>query len=439
MLSVPKTPLDEWTARRVGVDCLTRPALERWQLERLREVIAWARERSPFYRRLYRHLPAGAPNDLRGLSILPLVRQSDLRDRGVDLVCVSQGDIARVVTVPTSGSTGPPKRVWFTEDDLELTVDHFRHGMRALVQPGERVLVLMPGKTPGSVGSLLREALSRDGVEAEAYGFVDGYKPVAKRIEDYGADCIVGVPSQVLKLARSRQGRGIPPGRLKSVLLSGDHVSSGLRAAIEQTWRCRVFEHYGSTEIGLGGAVQCQAFDGLHVREADLLFEVVDPRTGHPKADGEQGELAVTTLTRQGMPFIRFCTGDAARMASGRCKCGSVLRCLEGVEGRLEDVVDLGGGVLLTMAKLDEAVYAHDWTMGFTAEITGRTSDSRVVLRIQAFEAPSPLALEALARSIEAASSIRSDRLTVMLEVVGEGEDLPGTGKRRIRDSREPG
>jgi phenylacetate-CoA ligase len=436
MLTVPTTPLDEWTARRIGVDRLTRSAIERWQLEQLREVIAWARERSPLYRRLYGHLPGEALSDLRGLSDLPFVQQSDLRDHGADLVCVSLGDISRVVTVPTSGSTGTPKRVWFTEDDLELTVDHFRHGMRALVQAGERVLVLMPGTTPGSVGSLLREALARDGVEAQSYGFVDSCEQVAKRIEDYGADCLVGVPGQVLRLARSRQGRAIAAGRVKSVLLSGDHVAGPLRAGIEQAWGCHVFEHYGSTETGLGGAVQCWAFAGLHVREADLLFEVVDPGTGEPKADGEQGELVVTTLTRRGMPLIRFRTGDAARMAPGQCRCGSVLRCLEGVEGRLEDVVDLGRGALLTMAELDEAVYAPDWTLGFSAEISGMPSDSQIVIRVEARETPPAGDVEGLARSIEAIPSIRSQKPAVKVEVTEEGKDPPAAAKRRITDAR---
>ena len=440
MLTVSTTPLDEWTARRLGVDRLTRPALERWQLDRLQEVFSWARERSPFYRRLYKHLSSGMPDALSGLPDLPFVEQSDLRDHGAELVCVSQGDIDRVVTIPTSGSTGAPKRVWFTESDLELTVDHFRHGMRALVQPGERVLVLMPGPTPGSVGSLLRDALARDGVEAEAYGFVDSCEHVAKRIEDYGADCLVGVPGQVLRLARSRQGRAIPSGRIKSVLLSGDHVAGRLRAAIERAWGCTVFEHYGSTEIGLGGAVQCRAFAGLHVREADLLFEVVDPHTGEPRADGEQGELVVTTLTRRGMPLVRFRTGDAAvHMSPGSCRCGSVLRCLERVEGRLADVVDLGNGATLTMADLDEAVYGQDWTIGFSAEITGKASDSRLVLHIEARETPPPRDLEDLTRSIEAIPSIRSGRVAVTVEVAGEGEDLLGPAKRRIRDARDAG
>ncbi len=337
MLTVPISPLDEWTARRLGVEHLTRPAIERWQLEQLREVVAWARERSPLYRRLYAGLPDDAPRSLEARAPLPLVEHSALRDHGMELVCVSLGDISRVVTVPTSGSTGPSKRVWFTEEDLELTIDHFRHGMRALVEPGDRVLVLMPGKTPGSVGALLEEGLRRDGIEAESYGFVDDCRSVADRILEFRADCLVGVPGQVLRLARSDAGRSIPRGRLKSVLFSGDHVATPVRKAVEAAWDCRVFEHYGSTELGLGGAVQCRAFAGLHVREADLLFEVVDPLTGESVDDGAEGELVATTLTRRGMPLVRFRTGRS-RAHGGHPvpmrKCAALCAAGHGSQGR---------------------------------------------------------------------------------------------------------
>ena len=242
--------------------------------------MAWTRDRSPFYRRLYAGLPRAPLSSLHEVAELPFVTETDVREHGLDMLCVSQGDVARVVTLPTSGTTGPPKRVWFTDADLELTVEYFHHGMKDVVAPGQRVLVLMPGEQPGTVGALLRTAMDRLGVETIVYGFVDRAEAVCRVIEERGVDCLVGVPGQVLALARSDPGRRIAPGRLKSVLLSGDHVAVALREGLEAVWGCEVFEHYGSTEIGLGGAVQCRAFGGRHIREADLLFEVVDPADG---------------------------------------------------------------------------------------------------------------------------------------------------------------
>jgi phenylacetate-coenzyme A ligase PaaK-like adenylate-forming protein len=438
-LTVPVSPLEPWTAGRLGVDRLTREAIERWQVERLQEVVAWARARSPFYRDLYRSVPVRAFDSLRGSAALPLVERVALRDRGQELVCVSLGDIARVVTLPTSGSTGAPKRLWFTEEDLALTADHFRHGMRALVEPGDRVLVLMPGQAPGSVGALLREGLGWDGIEVDSYGFVDDCHSVAGRILQFGAHCLVGVPGQVVRLARSEAGRGIGRGRVKSVLLSGDHVTPAMRAAIEQAWDCSVFEHYGSTEVGLGGAVQCQAHAGLHVREADLLFEVVDPLSGEPLPDGAEGELVVSTLTRRGMPLIRYRTGDLVRMAAEPCTCGSALRCVQRVVGRRDDRAVLSGGGVLTIADLDEAVFGVEGVLGFTALLERGTSGDRLTVQVDAGgRAPDGLFAD-VGRRVEALPTLRGAGVETVVEALEGWGDLSPAAKQRITDLRKVG
>jgi phenylacetate-CoA ligase len=450
VLRIPVSPLEDWTAFRLGVEELTREAIEEWQVDRLQEVIAWARTRSPFYRDLYRGIPAPALDNLRGVATLPFVGRVVLRDRGQELVCVSLGDIARVVTLPTSGSTGPPKRLWFAEDDLELTADHFRHGMRALVVPGDHVLVLMPGQTPGSVGALLREGLARDGVEVDSYGFVDDCSKVAARILEFEADCLVGVPGQVVRLARSEAGRKIGPGRVKSVLLSGDHVTPAMRTAIEQAWACRVFEHYGSTEIGLGGAVQCHAHAGLHVREADLLFEVVDPLSGEPLPDGAEGELVVSTLTRRGMPLIRYRTGDLVQMAAEPCECGSVLRCIERVVGRRDDRAVLGGDGILTIADLDEAVYGVDGVLGFTARLERGPAGERLTVQLEAGAGVPPDGdvssagghpadlFAAVRERVGALPAVRRAGAEVAVETWGDVGAQPLSAKQRITDLRQP-
>ena len=438
MLMVPRTPLDEWTAGLLGSDRLSRPALERRQLDRLNRVVSWARDRSPFYRRLYAGLPSAPLPDIAAASELPFVTEGDLREHGLDMLCVSQGDVARVVTLPTSGTTGPPKRVWFTDADLEHTVDYFHHGMKDVLGTGKRLLVLMPGEQPGTVGALLRTAIERLGVETIVYGFVDRADVVCRVIEEREVDCLVGVPGQVLALARSDAGRAIAPGRLKSVLLSGDHVAVSLREGLEAVWGCEVFEHYGSTEIGLGGAVQCRAFAGRHIREADLLFEVVDPVTGAVVPDGQDGELVVTTLTREGMPFLRYRTGDLGRIDPGACPCGSTLRCLGRVRGRLADTVDPAGAGALGMADLDEALFALPWVTGFSAAVGLGGGPRRLVLEVvTATEAPSDAAREAQ-RRLSALAAISRAGLMVEVTVAAQAEIAGGAAKRRIKGGVEP-
>ena len=139
-------------------------------------------------------------------------------------------------------------------------------------------------------------------------------------------------------------------------------------AEIQAAWGCRVFEHYGMTEMGYGGGVQCAARRGYHLREADLYCEVVDPVTGRPCPPGEPGEVVFTTLTREAMPLIRYRTGDLAAWEEGPCPCGSDLPLLGLVQGRLERGVMLNSGRRLTMPELDETVLPVPGVVGFAAK-----------------------------------------------------------------------
>jgi phenylacetate-coenzyme A ligase PaaK-like adenylate-forming protein len=241
------------------------------------------------------------------------------------------------------------------------------------------------------------------------------------------------------------------------VLTSGDHVTPVMRAAIEDAWDCRVFEHYGSTEIGLGGAVQCRAFAGLHVREADLLFEVVDPATGERLSDGAAGELVVTTLTRRGMPLIRYRTGDLVQMAADPCACGCELRSLKTVIGRRADMVPLRGersrggaaaghtspGAVLGVVDLDEAVYAAPAVLGFTATLIGAATGDQLVLKVEV-EPPVPAGVAAEVQHRVEALPVLQDALewgslTVAVEISSDAANLAQSAKQRIVDERSGG
>lgn len=329
--------LDRWVADTIGAEApLTREALERWQLARLRETAAYARENSAFYRA---RLPAGEISSFADFAALPMTTADDLRAHGLQMLCVSPDSIARVVSLTTSGSTGKPKRVFFTQADQERTIDYFRHGMGEFVRPGSRVVSLFPGDSPGSLNDLLRQGLERMDTELRLTGYPtpDRYEAVLRMIADSGADALVGPASAVGGLARSSAGTEVGEtlaAQVESVLLAAEYVSAADRTDIGRLWRCRVNEHYSMTETGLAGAVGCVQPGGYHVWEAGLYYEVVDPRTGAVLPDGALGELVVTTLTREGMPMIRYRTGDHSRFLTGRCACGSVLRRLERVRAR---------------------------------------------------------------------------------------------------------
>jgi len=361
-----RTPLESWVFARAGAS--DREGLRRHQLRALRETVARARERSEFYAD---RLAAVRPGDIASLddvARLPFTTADDIRREGMRLLCVSPSEVARIVTLPTSGTTGEPKRIHFSAADQELTIDFFHHGMAVLAGPGDCVLILLPGERPGSVGELLAQGLDRLGATPLPYGPVRDVDDALDTLQRERASVVVGIPVQVLSLAR----RGLSQGRelrLRSVLLSTDHLPRAVASAVEGAWGCRVFDHYGTTETGLGGGVECDAHAGLHLREADLLFEVVDPRSGAALPPGHEGEVVFTTLTREAMPLIRYRTGDMGRFVTGPCPCGSSLRLLAGVRGRIGGIAGLAGGGSVTLADLDEALFALDDVLDFRARL----------------------------------------------------------------------
>lgn len=385
MSGFARTPLDAWAARKIGAGGaeLSRELLDSYQLARLRATISLAYAVSPFYGELLRgcaETGLDRPADLRRF---PFTTGDDLRRHGPRFLCVSQDEISRVVTLDSSGTTGAAKRLYFTPDDQEATIGFFQAGMAGLTAAGDRVLLLLPGERPGGVGNLLRIALERAGAVPVPHGPVGDLDAALAALAREKPDCLVGSPAQVLALARWGENRGAAPA-VKSVLLSTDHVPRAVIRALRRLWGCDVFEHYGMTEMGLGGGTDCAAHAGYHLHEADFFLEIIDPLTGEPVPDGGEGEVVVTTLTRKGMPLIRYRTGDISSLIPGPCPCGSVLKRLAPVTRRVDGLIDLGCCGGFTLADLDEALFAVDSVLGFAAAVDSARDVARLSVAVLA-------------------------------------------------------
>lgn len=439
------TPLEPWTRAKLGTSATgvqLRTYIDRHQLRKFQETVDYVRARSPFYRERLRGVHGSDLKRLEDIASLPFTTPDDIQENDLRFLCVSMDEISRVVTLNTSGTTAPAKRVHFTEDDLELTTDLFHHGMQALVRPGGTVLILMPADRHGTVGDLMVKALKRMNVRGIPHGIVLDSGKAIDEIVDNGVDSIIGIPVQVLGLARHKNTSAIPPGRIKSVLLSADYVPAAIVREIENAWGCAVFNHYGMTEMGLGAAVDCQALCGYHIREADLFFEIVDPVSGHPVPDGKPGEVVFTTLTRKGMPLIRYRTGDLSRFLTEPCPCGTILKRMEWVKGRLLGGVRLADGNHLTVADLDEALFPLPGILNFQVEIA---PDAEVdTLRLTLFttdqlsDLPGNSVVKAL-HGIPAVCSAVKKGILRIAPVRTSDEDWISTGsiKRKIIDTRE--
>jgi phenylacetate-CoA ligase len=437
------TPLEPWIAAKIG--CEGRPlsleALRSYQLARLNGTLSLVQERSPFYRRSLGSRKV-VLSSLEELADLPFSASEQLAAAPFEFLCVRQDEIERIVTLPTSGTTGPPKRILFSAEDQELTRDFFGWGMSTMVEAGDRVLILLPGSLPGSVGDLLKDGLERMDVRGVPHGPVTDPRHTLELIEKERITAVVGIPVQVLSLARLAAAGGSQyPARLKSVLLSTDRVPQAVAAVIEDAWGCAVYNHYGMTEMGLGGGVDCRARTGYHVREADLLFEVIDPVTGRPAPEGEDGEVVFTTLTRTAMPLVRYRTGDVSRFIPGPCPCGTVLKRLAHVDERMVGNVTLPGGGMLRQKDFDEALFALDGLADFGVTLVRGQGRVTLIVRVKHCAAATRPSKDEIVQALLGIPSLSEElrRGDVSLDVRGWGDgdgNHTGTGKRRIMYSQ---
>lgn len=373
------SPLDAWVADQIGLadnQALSIENLRDYQRNRLNATLEHAFLNSPFYR--HRLGSYQLLEDLDELKQLPFTTSLDLVEQGLQMLAVSQGEIERIVTLRSSGTTGQPKRIYFTRSDLERTRTFFRCGMSQMLKAGDRVLVLLPGELPDSAGRLLADALQVAGVESVVFGLVHDPGQVAAILASQPFNCVVGIPTQVLGVVR-HPAAAEPHGRIGSVFLTSDYVPSALVREIRRIWNCPAINHYGMTELGLTGGVECQALAGYHLREPDLYFEVIDPLSGSVLSAGELGEVVVTTLTRTGMPLIRYRTGDLARFVPDPCPCGSCLPRLSKLHGRRAGQIDIGGPLKISMPELDEALFSLSGLINFRAHLFSLASGKKAL------------------------------------------------------------
>lgn len=420
--------LDRWLAGRMGREAVpTRPELNAWLLERLKELVDHARRGSPYYARHLAGVDTANLTSLDDFSHLPMIEPELLRTNPDSLLSVSRDEIERVVTLSSSGTTGTPKRIFHTTADLEATRDFFSWGMANMVEPGGTVLVLLPGARPGGVGRLLGDALERQGSRAVTHGELTDAGAAVDQCLSENVSCVVGSPAHVNLLAHAWSVRGLPGNVIRSALLCWDIIPDAVCAGVADLLGCRVYRHWGMIETGLGGAVECVPGSGMHLRETDVFVEIVDPHTGRLLPDGVFGDMVVTTPLKRGMPIIRYHTGDVGRILPGRCDCGSPLRRLDPLVRRRRDGVPLSSGIL-TLRELNEALYAVPGVADFVARLKGYTLHLTVC-----GDGRADAILEALKRLPAVAGGLADGSLNVDIENKhGAGPAVPGLGKRRI-------
>lgn len=322
-----RTNLENWIEAIEALPVLTREGLECLQLRRLNEMLARVKMRGGAYRDYPEKLES-----LEELRKLPFTTPEMLGENPGKFLLTSQSEVSRVISGATSGTTGPAKRVFYTNRDTEHTVGFFAAGISEMLQPGEKCLIAFPFTGPFGLGDLIAQAVERLGGTPIKAGFGQTWGELCDLIRETKPETYIGFPVTLLSLFRMYDGE-FP---MERALVSGDACPTGVMEELEKALGSRLYPHYGSRECGLGGAVTCPAFEGMHIRENHIIPEIID-EAGNVLPDGQYGELVITTIGAEAMPLIRYRTGDFTRILSP-CKCGGVTKRIDTVSRREGEV-----------------------------------------------------------------------------------------------------
>ena len=328
------------------METLSRPEIEKLQLERLQKTIRQCM-RSPFYKRRFKE--AGLrPEDIRSLGDLqkiPFTTKQDLRDNypfGLSAVPLEQ--VVRLHS--SSGTTGTPTVILHTQRDLDEWANAVA---RCLYMVGLRKGDIFQnssgyGMFTGGLGFQYgAERLGMLTVPAAA----GNTKRQIKFIKDFGTTALHAIPSYAGRLYEVMEEMGIDPRRdthLRTLIIGAEPHSDEQRRRIENMLGVKAYNSFGMSEMcGPGVAFECPEQNGLHIWEDYYIVEIVDPQTLEPVPEGEVGELVLTTINREAMPLLRYRTRDLTRILPGECACGRHHRRLDRMKGRSDDMMILKG------------------------------------------------------------------------------------------------
>lgn len=344
----PPTDGPYWDA---AVETLPRPALEEYQAAQLARVLTLAYQQSDYYRSAFQAARV-KPGDFRNLNDLrrfPFTHKQIERERQLakpllgDMLAVTERDV--VFVSASSGSTGVPTLSPFTRQDFAEFQDvQSRLFWAAGMRPEDRYVhalnfTLFVGG-PDVIGAQNLGALClwAGAIPSERLLFI---------LKEFQPTVIWTTPSYAWHLGEAAKQQGLEPARdlaINRIIVAGEPGGSiaATREAIETLWAAQVFDFYGLSDIFGACAGMCRERDGLHLAEDHLLVEVLHPETQAPVADGERGELVLTSLRKRARPMIRFRTGDIGAVNREPCACGRTHARIA-VTGRLDDMFIVSG------------------------------------------------------------------------------------------------
>uniref|UniRef100_A0A7J2TKZ6 Phenylacetate--CoA ligase family protein n=1 Tax=Archaeoglobus fulgidus TaxID=2234 RepID=A0A7J2TKZ6_ARCFL len=329
------------------------PSIERMPVEDLREIqekklralVSNAYSYSPFYRRKFKELGLH-PSDIKSLEDLPklpFTNKQDLRDNypfGMFAVPISQ--IVRFHA--SSGTTGKPTLVGYTENDIRVWVESLCRGLVSCGLTHEDIVQIAYGYGLFTGGLGFHYAVEKIGATALPISTGNTTRQI-ELMKDLGVTVIACTPSYMLYMAEyaEKMGVSIADTRLRMGIFGAEPWSEETRRRIEEKTGITAYDVYGTSELSGPLFTECVERNGLHIWADHFLIETIDPKTGENVGEGERGELVVTTLSKEAMPLIRWRTGDITIMETEKCNCGRTHPRIMRILGRSDDMLIVRG------------------------------------------------------------------------------------------------
>ncbi len=331
----------------VDNETMPREELEKLQLKRLKSLVERVYENVPFYTKKFKELGI-TPADIKSLSdlkYLPFTEKQDLRNHyPFGLFAVSRDNIVRIHS--SSGTTGKATVVGYTKRDIKNWAKMMARSFAAAGVTSEDMIhnAYGYGLFTGGLGA----HYGAEELGATAVPISGGAtRRQVMLLKDFGATAICCTPSYSLYLYETAKEMGIDFKELplRVGIFGAEPWSESMRKEIESKLGLQALDIYGLSEImGPGVSIECaEAQNGLHIMEDHFLAEIIDPSTGEPLPPGSEGELVITTLTKEAIPLIRYRTRDLSCLNQAPCRCGRTLARMKRITGRSDDMLIIRG------------------------------------------------------------------------------------------------
>lgn len=328
-------------------ETMPRSELQKLQFERLKKQVAYVTERVPFYKKLYADAGVSADDlkSLEDIAKLPFTVKQNLRDHyPFGMYAVPMSEIKQIHA--TSGTTGKMTVTCYTENDMEVWAETMARVYTAAGTTSDDIVhnAYGYGLFTGGLGFHLGARKIGATVVPVSGGLT---KRQVTILQDFGCTVLTATPSYTLVIAETAEEMGLDVRKdlkLRIGILGAEPWTPEMREEIEEKLGIEAYDIYGLAEIiGPGVSVECPYHCGLHIAEDHFLPEIIDPDTGEPLGYEQEGELVFTTLTKEGLPLIRYRTRDRTILHAEKCECGRTMVRMEKVRGRTDDMLVVRG------------------------------------------------------------------------------------------------